>query len=99
MMQKLGLILLAFVALVAIGGLMIQLQNSATGQYTRAGCGSWYCGPQRAQLAPDEACMYAGYEPIYPVNVYQNQFGTMLSACRQGSELVGVPLVQTIYVP
>ena len=99
MMQKLGLVLLAFVALVAIGGLIIQLQNSVTGQYTRAGCGQWYCGPQRAQLEPDEACIAAGYEPIYPVNVYQNQFGTYLSACNHGGRTVGVPLVQTIYVP
>ncbi len=98
MMNKLGLVLLGFVAIVAIGGLTVQLRDSLTGQYSASGGGRWYYGPQIIQLAPDEACTYAGLEPMHPMRVYTNEFGTQLSLCKQGSELVGVPMVQTALV-
>ncbi len=98
MMRKLGLVLLGFVAIVAIGGLTVQLRDSLTGQYYASGGGRWYYGPQRIQLAPDEACIYAGLEPVDPVHVYSNEYGTQLSLCKQGNGFVGVPLVQTAVV-
>jgi len=98
MMQKLGLMLLGFVALVAIGGLIIQLQETVTGNYVKSGGGRWYYGPMRAQMQPDEACIYAGLEPVYPQRVYTNEYGTLMTACIQYGEMVGVPLTQTIYV-
>ena len=98
MMRKLGLVLLGFVAIVAIGGLTVQLRDTLTGKYYAAGGGRWYYGPQRIQLAPDEACVYAGLEPLDPVRVYTNEYGTLLSMCKQGDQFVGVPLVQTALV-
>jgi hypothetical protein len=97
-MNKLGLVLLGFVAVVAIGGLTVQLRDTITGDYYAAGGGRWYYGPQRMQFAPDEACINAGLEPVYPVRVYSNTFGTTMSVCQQGNSLVGVPVVQTAYV-
>ncbi len=98
MVQKLGVIFLGLIALVAIGGLIIQLQNTLTGQYYASGGGRWYYGPQRAQMQPNEACIYAGLQPVYPQQVYTNEWGTLLSVCQQGSNFVGVPLVQTVLV-
>jgi hypothetical protein len=98
MMNKLGLIFLGFVAVVAIGGLTMHLRDTMTGQYYASGGGRWYYGPQPAQLAPDEACVYAGLEPLYPVQVYTNEYGTLMSLCSQNGNLVGVPLTQTILV-
>ena len=67
MMNKLGLVLLGFVAVVAIGGFTLQLRSELTGLYSASGGGRWYYGPQIAQLAPDEACIYSNLEPLYPV--------------------------------
>ncbi len=97
-MRKLGLVLLGFVAIVAIGGLTVQLRDTLTGGYYASGGGRWYYGPQKIQLQPDEACVYQGLEPLDPVQVYTNEYGTLLSLCRYGGELVGVPLVQTALV-
>jgi hypothetical protein len=99
MVQKLGFLLLSFVALVALGGLVIQLQNTITGDYVKSGGGRWYYGPMRAQMQPDEACLYSNLQPVYPQQVYTNEWGTLMSVCMQGSQTVGVPLTQTIYVP
>lgn len=98
MMQKLGLVLLGFIAIVAIGGLTLQLREAFTGQYAAGGGGRWYYGPQRTQFEPAEACRYAGLEPIYPPQVYSNKYGTVLSLCKRGIDLVGVPTVQTVIV-
>ncbi len=98
MVQKLGFIFLGLIALVAIGGLLIQIQNTLTGDYTASGGGRWYYGPLRAQMEPSEACIYAGLQPVYPQQVYSNEYGTMMSVCQQGSQMVGVPLTQTVLV-
>jgi hypothetical protein len=98
MMQKLALILLGFVALVAIGGLTLQLRDSLTGQYYASGGGRWYYGPQKAQMSPSEACLYAGLVPAEPPRVFTNAYGTLLSACYKDGQLVGVPLIQTVFV-
>ena len=92
------MIFLGFIAVVAIGGLTVQLRDTLTGNYYAGGGGRWYFGPQKAQMQPDEACAYAGLEPIYPVHVYTNEYGTLLSLCKRGGGFVGVPLVQTVFV-
>ena len=96
MVQKVGLMLTGLVAVVAIGILLIQLQDTLTGNYVKTGGGYWYFGPQKAQLQPDEACRYAGHEPALPWNVRTNEYGTQVSVCADGAE---VPMVQTIVVP
>ncbi|MEM3153945.1 MAG: hypothetical protein QW165_00030 [Candidatus Woesearchaeota archaeon] len=98
MVQKLGFLLLGFVALIALSGLIIQIQNSVTGEYYASGGGRWYYGPQRAQMQPDEACMFAGMKPVYPQQVYTNEWGTLMAVCDAGGRMVGVPLTQTILV-
>ena len=98
MVQKIGLVLLAFVTLVAIGGLIVTFRDPSTGLYTYSGGGRWYYGPLRAQMEPAEACIYSGLEPVYPQQVYTNEWGTLLSVCQQGSQMVGVPLTQTVLV-
>ncbi|VVB81733.1 Uncharacterised protein [uncultured archaeon] len=97
--QKLGLILLAFVAVVAIGGFTVQLRDTVTGDYTATNVGRWYAGAQKAQMQPDEACTYSGLEPMYPWQVYTNEYGTFMSLCKKDGYYVGVPLVQTVIVP
>jgi len=98
-MQKLGLVLLGFVAVIAIGGLTIQLRDTVTGEYYASGGGRWYSGPQIVQLSPDEACLYSGFEPLYPSRVESNKYGTLLSICKNGDQFVAVPVVQTVVVP
>ena len=98
MVQKLGFIFLGLIAIVAIGGLLVQLQNTMTGEYYASGGGRWYYGPMRAQMQPDEACIYAGLVPVYPQQVYRNEYGLVLSVCQQGDQRVGVPLTQTVLV-
>ena len=89
--------MLGFVALLGAGVLIANFA-SPTGNYASAGGGKWYYGPHQAQLQPDEACIYAGYEPQHPWTVYKNEWGTVLSQCKKGTELIGVPVIQTIYV-
>ena len=96
---KLGLVLLGFVAIVAIGGFTIQLRESITGDYVTSKGGRWYYGPMKAQLQPDEACIYSGFEQVYPWRVFTNEYGTLMSMCLKDGRYVGVPLVQTIIVP
>ncbi len=98
MVQKTALLLLGFVALVAVGILTWQLRDEVTGNYSASGGGRWYYGPQKAQMEPAEACLYQGYEPMSPPRVYRDYYGSLMSMCRSGNELVGVPLVQTIIV-
>ena len=98
MVQKLALVFLGLIAVVAIGGLILKVGNVATGQYVAVGGGRYYYGPQRAQMQPDEACIYAGFEPIYPPRIFTNEYGTVVSECKRGSGTVIVPLVQTIIV-
>jgi len=96
-MQKVGALLLAVVAAFAVAGFIVNW-DVVTGQYAAGGGGRWYYGPQKAQLQPDEACIYQGFEPIYPWQVYTNEFGTLMSVCKFNGQLVSVPLVQTVYV-
>ena len=98
MVHKLALVFLGLIAVVAIGGLTVQLKDVVTGNYYAAGGGKYYYGPQKAQLQPDEACIYQSYEPLYPWNVYTNEYGTIMSLCKNDGEFVGVPVVQTIRV-
>ncbi len=97
MVHRVGALLLAVVAAFAVGGFLTNV-DIITGQYYASGGGSWYYGPQAAQLDPDQACIYAGFEPIYPVRVATNEYGTVVSICKFGSEWVSVPVVQTVYV-
>ncbi|HLF54267.1 MAG TPA: hypothetical protein VI612_00925 [Candidatus Nanoarchaeia archaeon] len=94
------LVLFSLVAFAAIGMLtaMVALESS-TGAYSYSGGGRWYYGAGRAQMQPDEACVYVGCTPVTPINVFSNEFGTVLSMCRCGGELKGVPLTQTVVVP
>jgi len=98
MVHKLALVFLGLIAVVAIGGLTVQLKDVVTGSYYASGGGKYYYGPQIAQLQPDEACIYQGLEPSYPWKVYTNEYGTVMSMCKRNGELVGVPVVQTIQV-
>jgi len=97
-LQKLALIFLGFVAIVAIGGLTVQLRDTLTGQYAAGGGGRWYYGPQKIQMQPDEACTYAGFEPVHPWQVYTNEYGTLMSVCLFQGRQVSVPVVQTAVV-
>jgi hypothetical protein len=97
--QKLGLILLAFVAVVAIGGFTVQLRETITGSYTGTNIGKWYAGAQKIQLQPDEACIYSGLQPVYPQQVFTNEYGAMMSVCMKNGVYVGVPVWQTAIVP
>jgi len=99
MVQKLALLLLGLIAVVAIVGLTVQLKDTLTGQYVASGGGRFYYGPMKAQLQPDEACIYQGFDPLSPQQVYTNEFGTLMSVCRNGDQFVGVPIVQTIIAP
>ena len=98
MVQKLGILFLGIIALVAIGGLTSLIRDSVTGDYVASGGGRYYYGPQKIQLQPAEACIYSGYEPVYPIQVHTNEFGTLVSVCRFGGSYVTVPLVQTALV-
>lgn len=98
-MEKGGFIAFAFVALAAFGILVSELSGDVTGKYVVSGGGRWYYGAQQALLSPEEACVYGGFAPLAPQRVYRNEFGTMMSLCRDGNQLIGVPLLQTIVVP
>ncbi len=99
MVQKIALALLAVVAVLAVGLFTLELKNETTGQYYASGGGRYYYGTMKAQLQPDEACIYQGFEPVYPVQVYTNEYGTLMSLCKLGEQFVGVPIVQTVLVP
>lgn len=96
MVQKIAMSLLMVIAVVALVGFTWNW-NELTGNFVKSGGGSWYYGPMRAQMEPKEACIAAGLQPVSPAEVFRNSYGTALSLCRQGENLVGVPLVQTIY--
>ena len=96
---KVVYVFLAVMAVIAIGALTYGLKDTLTGSYYAPGGGRWYYGAQRMQMQPDEACLYSGYEPLYPWRVYTNEYGTMLSLCRFGDKYVGVPVWQTAIVP
>ena len=98
-MEKGGFIAFAFVALMGFGILVSELSGVLTGQYYVSGGGRWYYGAQKAQLSPEEACVYGGFAPLAPARVYHNEYGTIMSMCRDGNQMIGVPLVQTIVVP
>lgn len=89
------MVLFALIALVAVGGLTFTLMDSITGNYVRSGGGRWHYGSQLAQFQPDEACVYAGYAPADKWRVETNEWGTLVSVCRNGER---VPLVQTVVV-
>ena len=95
------LILFSLVAFAAVGMLTAMLAYEAkTGAYVFSGGGkNWYYGAVRAQMEPDEACIYAGCSPIYPKNVFSNDYGTVLSLCNCDGQQVGIPLTQTVFVP
>lgn len=97
-MQKTALLILAFIALVAMGILFVEIRDTVTGNYVTSGGGDWYYGTQQALLQPDEACIYQGYQPLYPWRVTTNEFGTQVSVCRHNGQYVVSPLVQTIRV-
>lgn len=97
MENKFGLIFLGIIGVLAIGGLITEFRD-VTGQYYASGGGRYYYGPQKIHLQPDEACIYSGLQPIYPVQVYTNQFGTLMSLCDYNGQKVGVPTVQTALV-
>ena len=99
MVQKLALLFFGLIALVAIGGIVLELRDTVTGQYYAYGGGRWHTGTQIVQLEPDEACIYSGFEPVYPVRVESNKYGTLVSICKSGDQYVSVPVIQTIYVP
>ncbi len=96
MVQKIAVSLLVLVAVIALVGFTWNW-NDLTGNFVASGGGRWYYGPMRAQMEPAEACIASGLQPVYPSEVFRNDYGTALSLCRQGENLVGVPLVQTIY--
>jgi len=98
MVQKLALLFLGLIAVVATVGLTMQIKELVTGSYVASGGGRYYYGPQKAQMQPDEACVYSGFEPVVPWQVYTNEWGTVMSACRVGNQYVGVPVVQTVVV-
>ena len=94
------LVLFALTALAAIGMFTAMLAFEAnTGAYVASGGGDWYYGPQKAQMEPHEACIFAGCNPVKPVNVFSNEYGTLMSLCNCQGTYRGVPLIQTIYVP
>lgn len=97
-MQKTALLFLAFIALVAMGILMVEINDTVTGKYVTSGGGDWHYGSQQALMQPDEACIYQGFEPLYPWRVTTNEYGTQVSVCLHNGEYVTVPLVQTIVV-
>jgi len=100
MVQKIALAFLGFIAIFAIAGTTLHFRDSATGLYTTgSNIGRWHVGTQKVQLQPDEACMYAGAVPLYPWRVYTNEYGTLMSMCKVGDSYVGVPIVQTAFVP
>ena len=96
MVQKIGLVLLAGIAILGIGMLTFHVNNIATGQYYASGGGRWWYGPQIAQLDPDQACTYSGHPPSDPWRVETNEYNTLVSVCADGAR---VPTVQTIIVP
>ncbi|RJQ19445.1 hypothetical protein C4580_05205 [Candidatus Woesearchaeota archaeon] len=97
MVHRVGALLLAVIGAFAVGGFLVNF-DVITGQYYASGGGEWYYGPQPAQLPPDQACIYQGFEPVEPWHVYTNEYGTLLSVCKANGQLIGVPLVQTVYV-
>lgn len=100
MVQKLSLMIFGLIALVAVGGIILELKDTVTGQYyAGGGIGRWYGGTQRVQLQPDEACIYSGLQPLHPWRVYTNEYGSPMSLCQKGDVFVGVPVWQTVYVP
>jgi len=100
MVNKLGLLLFGIVAIVAITMISLMLQDSITGKYVTIGGGRYtYEPPKIAQMQPDEACVYAGFEPVYPVRVFRGEYGALMSTCRDGAEFVAVPVVQTVMIP
>lgn len=100
MVTRLAVVFLGLIAVVAIGGLVFQLGNqSTTGSYAASGGGRYYYGPQIAQLEPREACIYSGFEPVEPIQVRSNKYGTYMALCKSGSSYVEIPLVQTVIVP
>ena len=95
------LIMFSLVAFAAIGMLVAMIAYEAnTGAYVfSGGARNWYYGAVRAQMDPKEACVYAGCNPVTPMNVFSNEYGTMLSLCNCRGEMVGVPLTQTVVLP
>lgn len=91
---------LGIFAIVAVSIFMMALHSSATGNYVAGGGGRYtYDQPKLAQMQPDEACVYAGFEAVYPQRVFKNEWGTWMSTCRNGNEFVAVPLMQMVIVP
>lgn len=99
MVKRTGLVLFGLVAVVAVTMFSLMLHASITGKYVTGGGGRYtYEQPQIVQLQPDEACRYSGFEPVYPVRVFSNRYGTLMSTCRDGDAFVAVPVVQTAIV-
>lgn len=98
MEHKLGLLFFGIIALIALGGLTFMIKESVTGGYVAGGGGRYYYGPQKIQLEPAEACIYSGYEAVYPIQVKTNEFGTLVSVCRSSNGYITVPLVQTALI-
>lgn len=89
---------MAVVAAFAVAGFLVNF-DVVTGQYYASGGGRYYYGPQKALLQPDEACTYAGFQPLDPWRVESNEYGNLMSVCRDGGQYVMVPLLQTVLVP
>lgn len=99
MVKHTGYMLLAFMAIVAVGGIVWTVSSiNAAGSYSAYGGGRYYYGPQIVQLSPEDACKYAGCYPAKPTTVYTNEFGTKLVVCHCAQGSVGIPLVQTARV-
>lgn len=98
MVKKTAFLVFSFIAAVALGLFIVELNNTVTGRYVTSGGGSWYYGTQQAHLQPDEACLFAGYTPVKPWRVITNEYGTLLSVCKDGNRIATAPIVQTIQV-
>jgi len=94
-----ALILFGLVAAIAIGSLATMVHNSITGQYVTSGGGRYtYAAPKIVQMQPEEACRYIGFAAEYPVQVFRNEYGSLMTICRTPTEVIAVPLVQTVVV-
>lgn len=100
MVKHTELWLFAIVAIASFTGLVFQLNNTVTGSYTASGGGAYtYVANVIVQMQPDEACTYAGFQPVYPRSVFTNEYGTLMAVCQYNDRLTAVPLVQRVNVP
>ena len=98
MVKQTCYMVLAFIAVVAVGGLIWSFTPSTTGSYTAGGSGRYIVQPNFVQLSPQDACQMAGCMPKSPLTVSKNDFGVYQADCICAEGLRSVPLVQVVKV-